>query len=100
MNNEASQGAYYCDGCSTVPLSQLDLEPPLEGWKAALEARGGVILTDDIGRPAIVRSLARRSTGNVPGRGRDLKKNKLRKPRSATSPEARHCPCPRWHGPV
>jgi hypothetical protein len=59
MNNEASQqGVYYCDGCSTVPLDQLGLEPPFGGWKAALESRGYQVLRDDIGRPAIVRSLA------------------------------------------
>ena len=48
-----------CDFCRLVPLSQLDLETPLGGWEATLAARGIVVLLDDIGRPAIVRSAAR-----------------------------------------
>ena len=56
---QQEQGQFFCDGCTLVPLSQLDLEAPLGGSEAALEARGFVIILDDIGRPAIVRSAAR-----------------------------------------
>ena len=47
-----------CDFCRLVPLSQLDLDPPTEGWPAVIRRKGYEILTDDLGRPAIVRSLA------------------------------------------
>jgi hypothetical protein len=44
-----------------VPLSELerDLPEPADGWAAALAARGAEIIEDDIGRPAVARSVAR-----------------------------------------
>lgn len=60
MNNETTPGAqFYCDGCTLIPIDQLGLAPPIGGWAAAIEKRGFEVLADDIGRPAIVRTLAR-----------------------------------------
>jgi len=48
-----------CRACATVPIAHLalDLEMPLQGWVAFFAERAVEVVEDDLGRPAVARSI-------------------------------------------
>ena len=49
----------FCHGCRLVPVSHLglDLDVPIGGWERFLSEQGIDVQADDLGRPAIARSV-------------------------------------------
>ena len=57
MNEQAT--ATVCDGCRLIPINHLslDLDVPVGGWEMFLSEQGIDVMSDDLGRPSIARSV-------------------------------------------